>query len=167
MEVDYYQKYLKYKNKYLELKAQMGGEDKCNKIGRYTCALTKGCKYDKDIKKCRQIYCHERDILGCTLTSGCTNKYDKQGHHIGCKQKHCWGRKKDFCKNVGIQDKKHTNNLFGTTGCEYDDKAGCRMKCEHIITQNHCGKLDECEWNGSCKPKEKPSTVNPGENSEA
>ncbi len=130
MEINYYEKYLKYKTKYLELKAQLGGEPR---------------------------FCHELEKEECYDKLGCTNRYDKQGNWLGCKQKYCWGRSKSFCKNAGLQGKNGT--IWGTSGCEYDKQQGCRMKCGHIEGEEDCNKLNECQWNNEenkCVPKENP-----------
>ncbi len=74
MEIDYYAKYLKYKNKYLELKEQLGGaNDKCSKLKKEDqCNENVSCKwadYYKDGnlkgKKCREKFCNEFTALQC------------------------------------------------------------------------------------------------------
>jgi hypothetical protein len=138
MEINYYEKYLKYKTKYLELKAQLGGDD------------------DKKLR-----LCHIKDDGtkrfpdSCDFESGCTNKYDKKGQYLGCKQKHCWGRDKKFCQNSSITTNK-SKSFIGTTGCEFDKDAGCRMKCDHADDEDKCKELNECQWDGSCQPRENP-----------
>jgi hypothetical protein len=129
MEINYYEKYLKYKNKYLELKEQLGGK---------TSRL-----------------CHKLNEDECVETNGCARNLEKgRFRYLGCKQKHCWGRGKSFCKNADLQGKSGT--WWGTSGCEYDKDDGCRMQCGHIKGEQDCTKLNECEWNGSCAPKANP-----------
>ena len=66
--MDYYQKYLKYKTKYLDLKEQLDGAgNPCKGKNMETCKLEIGCKWrteDRDSKgklkkaaKCKQIMC--------------------------------------------------------------------------------------------------------------
>jgi hypothetical protein len=83
MEVDYYSKYLKYKKRYLELKAQIGSavtkttKKECSKHGHAYCStLAIGCHWNG--KKCVINTCYENDfgyIRGpddCRITMGCT-----------------------------------------------------------------------------------------------
>ncbi len=87
MEVDYYAKYLKYKNKYLELKEQMGGavikEVTCKGKNIITCGATRGCHWDFEIGKtkkkgsCKKNECYVNDFgikrgkIDCGITTGC------------------------------------------------------------------------------------------------
>jgi hypothetical protein len=145
MAIDYYSKYLKYKAKYLELKKQLGGNDDE--------PVNKEKKPEKQL-----ILCHKLSRDDCTGTPGCVNKYGKKGEYMGCKQKYCWNRSKDFCKNAGLQAK--SGSFFGTSGCEYDETQGCRMKCGHIENEGDCGNLNECRWDGStCAARPNPCKV--------
>ncbi len=216
MTDDYYEKYLKYKDKYLKLKAQIctsdideddkyikkqkdnykesfdfeekrdkkdnykesfDFEDKKDKKDNYKESFDFEDKKDKkdnykesfDFEEKRGMsdksdksnksdkfsqLCHNLDKETCQVRQGCTSKYDKNKNFIGCKQKHCWGRNEKFCQNVKLDTK--SKSLFGTTGCEYDKKEGCRMKCDGIDEKN-CNKLNECIWNGyKCSQKENP-----------
>ncbi len=190
MSDNYYEKYLKYKDKYLKLKAQICttdiDDDKPIKIQHEDIfdfeKKTKKENYKDDFdfqgkKDKKQNYtdsfdfekekvisrtenksdkfsqlCHNLDDETCKIRSGCTSKYDKSKKFIGCKQKHCWGRDETFCQNI----KSKSKGLLGTTGCEYDKKEGCRMKCDGVDEKN-CNKLNECMWNGyRCSQKENP-----------
>jgi hypothetical protein len=147
MEINYYEKYLKYKTKYLELKAQLGGNEYEN--------LESGDRNEqqKPVKDLR--LCHLLNEDKCIEKNGCARDLEKGTfRYLGCKQKHCWGRTKSFCENAGLQGKN--GSIWGTSGCEYKDK-GCRMKCDHIRDDQDCNKLNECQWeNNSCVPKENP-----------
>ena len=55
MEVDYYSKYLKYKAKYLELKAQLGGDQKCEVPD---CKCSNFEKTDNEQRKCYKRNCY-------------------------------------------------------------------------------------------------------------
>ncbi len=156
MAIDYYSKYLKYKAKYLELKKQLGGDDDEPVNEPANESTTQEKKPEKQIRLCHKL---SRDK--CNFESGCVNKYGKKGEYIGCKQKYCWNRSKDFCKNAGLQAK--SGSLIGTSGCEYIEKdengneIGCRMKCEHIKDDGDCGNLNECHWeDNTCKPRPNP-----------
>ncbi len=86
MEVDYYSKYLKYKKRYLELKAQIGSavtkttkkeKDECSNHGHGYCStLALGCHWDG--KKCVNNKCYKNDFgkkrgsIDCKVTVGCT-----------------------------------------------------------------------------------------------
>ncbi len=195
MTDNYYEKYLKYKDKYLKLRAQICTTDidddkpikiqhedifdfgKKTKKETYTDDFDFQGKRDKkqnytesfDFGKEKVVsrtenksdksdkfsqLCHNLDYETCQIKPGCTTKYDKYKKFIGCKQKHCWGRDQTFCQNVKVNTKG--KSIFGTTGCEYDKKEGCRMKCDGIDEQN-CNKLNECIWNGyKCSQKENP-----------
>ncbi len=86
MEVDYYSKYLKYKNKYLKLKGQLGAavtkktkkeKNECYKHGHAYCTtLAIGCHWNG--RNCVNNTCFKnafgkkRGPLDCTATAGCT-----------------------------------------------------------------------------------------------
>ena len=93
MEVDYYSKYLKYKNKYTELKKQMGGAVikgvKCSDKSYPICTVKPGCHWDyrigeKSKGKCKENSCPTNDFgikrgqVDCTATIGCTWDSDKE-----------------------------------------------------------------------------------------
>jgi hypothetical protein len=59
MEVDYYSKYLKYKSKYLELLAQIGGRKKCQKDIRTCVGDCSKCKCISFGPKCCK---HSRNL---------------------------------------------------------------------------------------------------------
>ena len=70
--MDYYQKYIKYKTKYLELKTQIYG----GKVGA-TCQADDGCdankEYcDKETKKCTS---RKKNDATCTRDGECAEKY--------------------------------------------------------------------------------------------
>ena len=82
MEVDYYSKYLKYKNKYTELKKQLGSavtkkKQECSTHDHAYCStLAIGCHWNG--KKCVNNRCLNNDSgskrgpIDCTATIGCT-----------------------------------------------------------------------------------------------
>ena len=82
MEVDYYAKYLKYKNKYIQLKEQIGGVVidgiKCNKHGHFFCSnLAIGCHWNKDTLN------NNTQKKGLCVKNECS-QYDKKHCPLGC-----------------------------------------------------------------------------------
>jgi hypothetical protein len=94
MEVNYYSKYLKYKTKYLQLKAQLGGDDnlkdiitditekKCNKKKEKDCKEETGCYYKSD--KCIKNTCDNNKIGSRRLyeDESCNRKYCERGSQL-------------------------------------------------------------------------------------
>ncbi len=101
MEVDYYSKYLKYKNKYTELKKQLGGDHvnsgaKCDKKSYKACIIPyNGCHWND--KKCVKTSCktdkagERRDYNSCSKTTGCIWKTICLGYTSG---------KRRICTNI-------------------------------------------------------------------
>jgi hypothetical protein len=75
--MDYYQKYIKYKTKYLELKKLIGGDPRkevvncnANDNNKKACNKVAGCVYKKD-GICKQKHCLNRSTIGCRNIAGC------------------------------------------------------------------------------------------------
>ncbi len=78
MEVDYYSKYLKYKSKYLELKAQLGGEGECDTLKKILCDDIFSCKGGSISGECFQFISKSTcDTPGCNHHES-EHKYTKQ-----------------------------------------------------------------------------------------
>ncbi len=81
MEVDYYSKYLKYKSKYLELKAQLGSGSCAGGDKKYTCT-TNTCGYP--CNKCGCTKFRFNETKGIVIkTSICICTHD-MGDHWRC-----------------------------------------------------------------------------------
>jgi hypothetical protein len=126
MEVDYYSKYLKYKNKYTELKKQLGGDAyKCDtKKTADTCK--DNCKWDGE--KCRIKKCHEFDKTNCNKDICETNK-----EKTTCEPKSCVNIKKEqFCFGdciVKNNDKKKFEQCVDRPCKNYDFSKCPTEKC--------------------------------------
>jgi hypothetical protein len=98
---NYKQKYLKYKTKYLQLKAQLGGAERCSSKTFANCALTMGCGWNIMNKKCIAKPCGDYSKLTCNTVPGCGyNQVYGQEKCEGCDRiGRCGG--KDGCELVG------------------------------------------------------------------
>jgi hypothetical protein len=84
--MDYEQKYIKYKRKYLLLKEQMGGVKKCDHLtgnnGR-DCNNTIGCYWESNSTgyapwgSCEPKHCDGRTHIDCIATIGCKWKKEE------------------------------------------------------------------------------------------
>jgi hypothetical protein len=74
--MDYKEKYLKYKKKYLILKNQLGGLN-CNNIAEQACFEKRGCVWKPKKTRndppshCQKKHCDGRIKFGCDITKGC------------------------------------------------------------------------------------------------
>ena len=60
LSILYKEKYLKYKNKYLDLKEIIGGADKCEERTKFRCRyLSPNCVFDNEKNKCRSKNCYD------------------------------------------------------------------------------------------------------------
>jgi hypothetical protein len=92
MEVDYYSKYLKYKSKYLELKAQIGGDDyykcyvNCKESPVYCNANRESNFFSYFCSTCRHFHPRNKEgnILDCNKMITDDNGKDKK---CKCKSK--------------------------------------------------------------------------------
>ncbi len=126
--MDYYQKYLKYKSKYIELKSIIGGKIRgesgdCtteeNNNSKKTCNSKYGCIYKKDIQQCKQKHCFGRSVSGHTVLNPCDMILGCESYRIK--------------KNRTI----------------------CQPICGEYDTQERCGQVDECAWDNNdntCNP---------------
>jgi len=128
----YYSKYLKYKNKYLELQNSVGGASGCisNSIGN--CQNFPGCSvnyYDENGEKskyprgCKQKHCLGRSIPDCMLTTNCNVENDK-------------------C----IPNCKQYNNIK-----EYTNKPAYGHKNQPPENEYFCTAVKECSWDKQTK----------------
>ncbi len=136
MEVDYYSKYLKYKSKYLELKAQLGG--KCDDFNWFRCndldicqaekssAISGDCNYFKKKTKCDTEGCDHEKI----------NHNVKKGQYTSCTGKITVNNKEKKC-----QCKSYTQSLK----CSNCDTLFNNHKYTKYI---ECPKKKDWSWGG-------------------
>ena len=124
MEVDYYSKYLKYKSKYLELKAQLGGD--CEE-GWYPCSEIDICKQVPTyvIRSSREYNCEQfKEITACKNCTheGQKHKLNKKTKKYVCsKCKTCESFIPSFdCGNCGKPLDKHMYKITCKSKPSYD-----------------------------------------------
>ncbi len=139
MEVDYYSKYLKYKNKYLKLKGQMGGDPyKCDtKKTDATCNKIDKCKWNTEKNTCNIRYCRDfEDKRKCNTDICNTNK------------------EKTICESKSCNDIKKQESCYIYQNCTRDyssKKFACRNKtCRDYNIEScphKCFKINESGTN--------------------
>jgi hypothetical protein len=73
--MSYYEKYLKYKNKYLQLKAQLGGE--CDVLEKFNCNKKDECMYNNLGFKCMDHPCTKNTTQETCPKDKCSWNNDK------------------------------------------------------------------------------------------
>ncbi len=124
MEIDYYSKYLKYKNKYIQLKEQIGGIDCANHANHAiaTCSLIPGCTKSVEAGKCKQTKCINNSM--CNITRGC-NYNDKINKCVPNCEK--FNNEKDYPKIKGKYSEPENKMYCNFVDeCTFDDR---QKKC--------------------------------------
>ena len=93
--MDYYSKYIKYKTKYLELKKQLGGINKCHFCGCTNFVLCTGEHLDYDIKENNDEFEEAKKHHG-SVWKTISGQSKKESHCLNCGlQKLCHDTKAD------------------------------------------------------------------------
>ncbi len=134
MEVNYYSKYLKYKNKYLELKAQLGGDPyKCDtKKTDTACNKIDKCKWNTETGTCNIRYCKEFENITKCNTDICNTNKEK----TICDPKSCIDiKKKEPCYIYSNCTGNYTGTKFTSCRnkvCNDYNKKTCPKECFNL-----------------------------------
>ena len=105
----------------------------CPGKSKVSCAVTRGCEWNKKTNSCSRINCSVKGDITCMASLGCQWLEDKNS----CVSTDCKLYRGQSCKMI--------------YGCEWDGKECYKFRCSSIRIKEQCSFLYGCFWSSNSR----------------